>query len=200
MPSSTSKPVPRWLRTLPWLTGLVVGATAHIVWFSQAQDAPVVHIVQVPAPPAPVVHVHVHSNPIRGLPTPRPEAAPTKTRAPEAKGAVVCTDAGCSISRVFLRRLLTESEFRREHMRLVPSRRHGEPIGFRVFGMYPGCVADLLGLRVSDTITAVDGISLADPPHPDRILARLHTADDFTLTVDRLGTPIELRYVISDEA
>lgn len=84
----------RWIRTLPWLAGLLLGTSAHIVWWTSTREpaATVVRVVTVPAPPADV-HVHLHSAKARPLPH------------HGVRGAVVCSAHGCTIRRSFLERL-----------------------------------------------------------------------------------------------
>ena len=36
--SDASARPPRWIRTLPWLAGLMLGTTAHIVWWTGQLD------------------------------------------------------------------------------------------------------------------------------------------------------------------
>lgn len=84
----------RWIRTLPWLAGLLLGTTAHLVWWTSTREPAetVVKVVTVPAPAADV-HVHVHPEPARPLPH------------DAVRGAVVCSAHGCTIRRSFLERL-----------------------------------------------------------------------------------------------
>lgn len=202
--------MPRWLRILPWLTGLLIGATAHIVFFSQSREAPEVRVVNVAPAPAPEVHVHIHPEPAYGPPpsafrirnAPARKAVPRSPRPPrlERSGTVLCSAEGCAIKRSFLKRLVLEPESIGAHMRLVPLRRDGHTVGFKVFRIRRGSLGDLLGLRNGDVITALDGVPLVDPPSPREFMPWLNDADDFRLTVERRGETFSLRHRISDDA
>lgn len=107
-----------WIRTLPWLGGLLLGTTAHLVWWTTLREpaATEVRVVTVPAAtPSPGVHVHVHPDREGGrVARPAPEVSCAATTRPRARrpaqdgvrGAVVCSAEGCTIRRSFIARLL----------------------------------------------------------------------------------------------
>jgi hypothetical protein len=129
--------MPSWIRTLPWLAGLLLGATAHIVWWSNATTR---------APEVRVVEVHVHHNDVQepGVIHPLPQGA---------KGAVICSRDGCTIRRDFAIWLLDNPGMLGET----------SIEGLRIRGAFPGSLADLLGLRNGDTIVAIDSVALRPP-------------------------------------
>lgn len=197
---SVDRPAPpsRWTRTLPWLAGLLIGTSAHVVWWSRAMHEPAVELADVPTP-APAVHVHVHSGE-RGQQVPSCEPPPrpaTPTIPAGVRGAVVCSIHGCTIRRSFIRQLQQDPRM----MGRGPWQLGPEPGGhahLRVQGVFPGSVADVLGLRNGDAIIAIDGQPL---PRSTPLLsptAMLEATDGVTLTVRRRGAIEILRYVLVD--
>jgi hypothetical protein len=114
--TTTDRPaLPRqWTRTLPWLAGLLLGTSAHLVWWTSTQT-PAEPAVRVVAMLQPDVHVHVHST--RAAPEARVSRTTGRRQAPRAvprqplngaRGAVVCNPQECTIRRSFIERLLHE--------------------------------------------------------------------------------------------
>ncbi|MCA9704591.1 MAG: hypothetical protein KDK70_01940 [Myxococcales bacterium] len=220
-PSDRSASVPRWIRTLPWLAGLLVGATAHVVWWTghRHEPEPVVAWDDVPVPTAPI-HVHVHAPPARARApamatamVPAAEAAasceplslapPTMPFPRGARGAVVCSGHGCTIRRSFIQSLVDDPQLAsRGPWRLEP-----DPAGAHrlvVHGVYPGGVAHLLGLRDGDGIVAINGQPLRSGEGLGALGAlgslgaTLDELDALTLTVRRQGTLETFRYALVD--
>jgi S1-C subfamily serine protease len=177
----------RWTRTLPWLAGLLLGTAAHLVWWTSTREPErVVQVITVPAPSVDV-NVHVHEAPVKvRRSAERPELD-------GARGAVVCSSArGCTIRRSFVERMLREPS-----LLAPPTPMAGMPDGtegLRVLGAYRGSVADLLGLRSGDVITAIDGIPVRSPADLAQIAKALGAHDRLVLTLLRDGLRQTLHY------
>jgi S1-C subfamily serine protease len=188
----------RWTRTLPWLAGLLLGTAAHLVWWTSTREPErVVQVITVPAPSVDV-NVHVHHDGADGRVHVRRSERVTR-RAPleGARGAVVCSSAhGCTIRRSFVERMLREPS-----LLAPPTRMAGVPDGrdgLRVLGAYRGSVADLLGLRSGDVITAIDGVLVRSPADLSRIVDALGARDRLVLTLQRDGLQQTLHYQVID--
>lgn len=192
----------RWIRTLPWLAGLLIGASAHIVWWTstRAPAEPVVRVVTVPSAP---VHVVVHEG--DGLaPEARQHAEGSCRREREraaqrvrprsgASGAMVCNDRGCKIRRSFLTEVLREPSWLGLQARMHATGNATGPAGLRIDEVQPGSVSDLLGLRSGDAILSIGGVPVGTGNTVElaRTLDRLGA---LTIVVERDGRRHVLRH------
>ncbi len=191
--------IPRWLRTLPWLLGLLIGASAHLWWWSH-HGSPIGS--DAPSDPSATVHVHVHHEPTT-------EAAPAAVEAPSTSAecptqqrpsaAVLCTDEGCTIRRDFLQRLRHDPSVLSVNTRLVPYVAADGSRHTKLFGIRPGSLADLLGLRNGDVILEVNGASMGDPLELARLPASVDRSDHLFVTLRRKGVRHTMHYAIADE-
>lgn len=200
----------RWVRTLPWLAGLLLGTSAHIVWWTSTR-APAEPVVRVVTAPSPEVHVHVHQTPpkatmvthvktgscqpddrhderVRRREQIRHEARAQARRSALSgtRGAMVCSDGGCTIRRSFLTSLLREPGLLGQGTRVRPARSEdGTTDGLQLRGVFPGSVPDLLGLRSGDTVLAIDGRATRSPSDLVQRIRALDHVGGFTITVRR---------------
>lgn len=191
----------RTLRSLPWLAGLLIGASAHVVWWTSTRDcAPRAVEVVVPAV---TVHVHMPSGPpvIRHVhegsasPSSSPAAASSTV---DARGAVVCRVDRCTVRRSFVRRLVGDPGLLGHGTRLVPRYEDGTLTGLKVFGVHPGGIADLLGLVSGDTIVEVDGRGLGWPEAFIGRAGRLLESEHVELTLEHAGRRRTMQYELVD--
>lgn len=213
----------RWIRTLPWLGGLLLGTSAHLLWWTSTRTPPEpeVRVVTVPSPD---VHVHVHgdrgSEPVvthratgscqqERAQAQRAQRAAQRAEARaqraelrlrgKARGAVVCSDQGCRIRRSFLTSLLQDPGLLGHHVRLHGLQgKDGAAQGLRIHGVFPGSLPDLLGLRSGDTILSIDGLPTRTPAELAAVARSLDRAGAFTVTVDRHGLRQTLRHAVID--
>ncbi len=198
---------PRWLRTLPWLAGLLIGASAHVVFFSRPAPCESVKVVEsAPAAPAPApttVHVHVHpaAPPPAARLTPRvaPASRIMKSAATGARGAVVCSAGHCTIRRDFVRRMLERPETLGRVPRLVPTTDPTDGTYLTVLRVSRGSIGYLLGLRNGDALVSIDGHRVSSFEDMLKLHRSLQDAEEFTVTL-RHGTALRpLRYTIVGE-
>lgn len=189
----------RWTRALPWLTVLLVGTSAQVVWWSHVLVGPVVQRVEVPARCAPPgafltpATATATATPQRPCAPACSRSPPSPTRAPDGvRGAVVCSGDACIIRRSFVRQVLDDPRMLSAHpwRRSTGSDGHR---GLRVRGVYPGSVAEVIGLREGDMIVAVDGQPLACAESPTRLVTTLEQRDGLTLAVVRGEQHLSLR-------
>lgn len=150
------------------------------------------------------IHVHVHT-PSDARPTDATSGfACSRSSLRHAvipsgvRGAVVCSGDTCTIRRSFIRRVLDDPRMLSD-LRWKVVRRAGGQATLRVRGVYPGSVADVLGLRNGDEIVTIDG----EPLHPGQVPGRLGRAlllrDGFTVDLRRDDTVHTRRYTITDD-
>ncbi|MCB9714771.1 MAG: hypothetical protein H6712_12970 [Myxococcales bacterium] len=209
--SDASARPPRWIRTLPWLAGLMLGTTAHIVWWTGQLDRGErrVEVIEVSAPPVtvhvrsprtPVVH-HVttgSARPRRGHHDHHDHHASRWTPTTGARGAVVCHLGSCTLRRSFVRRLVNEPEWLDPGPRLVP-RLDGDTLtSIEVHDVFPGSLADLLGLVSGDEIVALDGQPLGTLDAFARRAQRALEADALTITLEHADVVRTMQYRLID--
>lgn len=197
----------RWIRTLPWLAGLLIGASAHIVWWTSTR-APAEPEVRVVTVPSPEVHVVLHGDRVEGPVVVRVEQgscdrerkrerAASRARrrsAAGASGVVVCGDGGCRIRRSFLTSVLHEPTLLGHPTRVREIRERQGVEGLQIRGVFPGSLPDLLGLRSGDTILSIDGLPTRTTAELAAVARALDRVGAFTMTVDRHGIRHTLRH------
>lgn len=208
----------RFVRTLPWLAGLLLGTTAHLVWWTSMREPErVVQVVTVPAAASPDVHVHVHPASSDGVVHVRRSDAEARAmaRAQErscrrdarkaqrqarggATGAIVCSSHGCTIRRSFVERMLHDPSLLGPSTRVLGVQGPAGPQGLRVLGVYPGSVPDVLGLRSGDVITELDGLPMRNPVDLAKVRGMLEASDGLELTLQRGELRQTLRYRVID--
>lgn len=82
--------------------------------------------------------------------------------------------------------------------RLVPARRDGRPLGFKIFGIRPVSVPAALGLKNGDLVRAVNGLPLSTPAEALEAYGQLQAAEAITLEITRRGVPMTLTYTLDD--
>lgn len=206
----------RFVRTLPWLAGLLLGTAAHLVWWTSMREPARAVQVHVNVP-SPELHVRVHRAPGDGVVhVSRADVhARAKARARErscrreahkarrpaldgTRGAIVCSSHGCTIRRSFVERMLHDPSLLGSAARVQGVQGPAGPQGLRVLGVYPGSVPDLLGLRSGDVITEIDGMTMRSPGDLARIGGMLGARDGLALTLQRGELRQTLRYRVID--
>jgi general secretion pathway protein C len=72
-------------------------------------------------------------------------------------------------------------------VRAMPAKEHGRFVGYRVFPAGNPRLFQQMGLKPGDIVTAVNGISLDNPADSMRILGKLKTSDQVSVTFTRNG-------------
>jgi len=79
----------------------------------------------------------------------------------------------------------------------VPHRgANGEIEGFKILSMQPGSVYESLGVKVGDLIKNVDGEAMNSIAKAQEFYMSARTASELTLTVEREGRKVDLKYSI----
>jgi len=105
-------------------------------------------------------------------------------------------DGHWTIQRELLDNLLGDPSKLARSARIVPTVRDGKPIGFKLYAIRPGSIYAVLGLRNGDTITAVNGMSIASPDRALRVYSKLRGAKKLTFALIRRGKGLIHTYEI----
>lgn len=210
---------PRWLRTLPWLAGLLIGASAHLVWWTQcarpggdglARAVPTaVHVhIHPPAPaalPAPAAHRAAACSdacsPVRRGAHARGRAVlrpPVPSHPWGARGTVVCADDGCVIRRDFVKRLRREPDLLGPASRVAVVPATADTVHLMMLAVEPSSLAHLLGLRTGDEVLGMGGMPLRATPEQRWTFPYRRSNQDFAVIVLRDGERHVLRHALSD--
>jgi len=73
--------------------------------------------------------------------------------------------------------------------RIVPALKDGKPSGFKLFAVRPGSLYAELGIRNGDVIQSINGLELSTPETALGAYARLRTASEFVVQLERRGQP-----------
>lgn len=84
-------------------------------------------------------------------------------------------------------------------MRVIPDVRGGERLGFKVFGIRPGSLAQALGLRNGDRVMLVNHRKLGDMKRAAQILGEAGRYDRMVLTVERRDKRFDLTWELRGE-
>jgi general secretion pathway protein C len=76
----------------------------------------------------------------------------------------------------------------------VPERQEGSIRGFRIRGVRPGSVAEMVGLEEGDRIDDIDGHDLSRPEGALQAYSRFRNAPDVRVNITRNGEPMTLIY------
>ena len=71
--------------------------------------------------------------------------------------------------------------------RIVPEQENGKVVGIRLFGIRPDTLLGTLGMENGDRLQTINGFDMASPEKALEAYARLRTADQLTVQVNRRG-------------
>lgn len=138
----------------------------------------------------------VKSKPAASRSTP-PTKKKSKSKLPPDIAAKIqkVSDREFIVDRTAVDQILENQAELMKSVRLVPQRKGGEVVGLRVSRVSSGSLLDVLGVKKGDRIQSINGFSLTDPQKALEAYARLRTANNLTLSLDRGGkdTSIEVR-------
>jgi general secretion pathway protein C len=72
--------------------------------------------------------------------------------------------------------------------RIVPEQENGKLVGIRLFGVRPDTLLGVLGLENGDRLQTINGFDMTSPEKALEAYARLRTADNLTVQVNRRGS------------
>lgn len=134
-----------------------------------------------------------------GLSRPRP-STPSSEATIDLTKAVYCEEPErCDIERQAVESLLAQPEVLMRQVRIVPTLRDGEPVGFKLYAIRPNSLPAVFGLKNGDAITNVNGHALVSLDATLATYERLRNETEFRVTLERRGQPLELAITIVDK-
>ncbi|MFV8749833.1 type II secretion system protein GspC [Nannocystaceae bacterium ST9] len=136
-----------------------------------------------PPPPAPTAPT-----------APVEEEKPANDREIEgAAEAISCDEemTNCTVDKAFVEKLMANPAQLAKQARIVPAVADGETKGYKFYGIRPGSLPKLLGLKNGDLLTSVNGHELESLDQAMDLYNKLRRASHLSVTVERKGKLIQ---------
>lgn len=132
-----------------------------------------------------------------GEPAPSPAPACVAPAPPPSYPGVAQLEPNrFAIERALFERLVAAPTALTSAARILPTTRHGEPDGLKLYAIRRSSVLAAAGLENGDTVLAINGHPLADPLGTAAAFRDLAHRDTIVLELRRRGEPLTLRYAI----
>ena len=111
---------------------------------------------------------------------------------PGASEAISCDSefASCTVDRAFVEKLLSNPAQLTKQARIVPAVRDGETKGYKFYGIRPGSLPKLLGIKNGDLLTSVNGHQLESLDQAMDLYNKLRRASHLSVTIERKGQQV----------
>ena len=138
----------------------------------------------LPAAPAPAAAV--------APPPPAPAGGPNPVPADIASKIQKVSDTEFNIDRSVVDKILENQAELMKSARIVPETKDGKVLGIRLFGIRPDTLLGTLGLQNGDRLESINGFNMGSPEKALEAYARLRTASQLDVTVNRRGAPVAI--------
>ena len=125
-------------------------------------------------------------------PVPGESPAVTAIRA----GIVRVDDHHYAVQRFVIDKILEDQAELMKTTRIVPTLDAGKTVGVTLFGIRPGTLMAILGLRDGDVLQTINGFDMTSPDKALEAYAKLRTATRIAVGLQRAGTPFAIDYDI----
>jgi type II secretion system protein C len=130
---------------------------------------------------------------------PAPAAAPVpegdeNSREIEGAAESISCDGemnSCTVDRAFVEKLLANPAQLAKQARIVPAVRDGETKGYKFYGIRPGSLPKLLGIKNGDLLTSVNGHQLESLDQAMDLYNKLRRASHLSVTIERKGQMVQ---------
>jgi general secretion pathway protein C len=129
---------------------------------------------------------------------PAPAAAPVpeteNSREIEGAAESISCDGefnSCTVERAFVEKLLSNPAQLAKQARIVPAVRDGETKGYKFYGIRPGSLPKLLGIKNGDLLTSVNGHQLESLDQAMDLYNKLRRASHLSVTIERKGQLVQ---------
>jgi general secretion pathway protein C len=166
------------------------------VWLSSGGSLCQILLFKVQATPA----AAPAPAPAAATPEP-PPAAPSRSGAPALPADIASkiqkvSDTEFNIDRGVVDKILENQAELMRSARIVPEQKDGKVVGVRMFGIRPDTLLGTLGMQNGDRLESINGFNMASPEKALEAYARLRTASNLNVKVNRRGSPVSIDYRI----
>ena len=130
-------------------------------------------------------------SPLFRPPAPAPARVPVTDSRIDRRG-----DGQLRVDRTLADETLQDPKAALRSVRVVPEMKDGAIIGLRLFGIRPKSLLASLGLQNGDRLESINGFSLTSPEKALEAYARLTTASELRVRLNRGGKPVEISVTI----
>jgi general secretion pathway protein C len=113
-----------------------------------------------------------------------------------AKGIQKVSATEFNIDRGVVDKILENQADLMRQARIVPEQENGKMVGIRLFGVRPDTLLGVLGMENGDRLQTINGFDMTSPEKALEAYARLRTADQLVVQVNRRGQNTNLDYNI----
>lgn len=118
---------------------------------------------------------------------------------PELAAGITCAEEGaCTIKRSVVDALAGDPASFSRQARIVPPFRDGQT-GFKLYGIRPGSLFKLIGMKNGDTISAINGKPMRTVDDLMGLFTGLRKAKKLDLVGERRGEPLSITVTIADD-
>jgi general secretion pathway protein C len=113
-----------------------------------------------------------------------------------AKGIQKVSATEFNVDRGVVDKILENQADLMRQARIVPEQENGKMVGIRLFGVKPDTLLGVLGMENGDRLQTINGFDMTSPEKALEAYARLRTADQLVVQVNRKGSNMNLDYNI----
>jgi len=140
----------------------------------------------------PVLPAAAPSAPAAPVMAPPPSNGPSAVPADIASKIQKVSDTEFNIDRSVVDKILENQAELMKSARIVPETKDGKVLGIRLFGIRPETLLGTLGLQNGDRLESINGFNMGSPEKALEAYARLRTASQLDVTVNRRGAPVSI--------
>lgn len=106
------------------------------------------------------------------------------------------SDSEFNVDRGVVDKILENQAELMKSARIVPEQKDGKVVGIRLFGVRPDTLLGTLGLQNGDRLESINGFDMGSPEKALEAYARLRTASNMSVKVNRRGQAMTIEYKI----
>jgi len=125
-----------------------------------------------------------------------PGRGPTPLPADIASKIQKVSDTEYNVDRSVVDKILENQAELMRSARIVPESKDGKVVGIRMFGIRPDTLLGTLGMQNGDRLETINGFNMSSPEKALEAYARLRTATNLNIKLNRRGSPVSIDYRI----
>lgn len=129
-------------------------------------------------------------------PAPAAPGGPSPVPADIASRIQKVSDTEYNVDRAVVDKILENQAELMRSARIVPEQKDGKVVGIRLFGIRPDTLLGTLGFQNGDRLEAINGFNMASPEKALEAYARLRTASNLNVKINRRGQNTSIDYRI----
>jgi general secretion pathway protein C len=127
---------------------------------------------------------------------PAPAGGPTAVPPDIASKIQKVSETEFNVDRSVVDKILENQAELMRSARIVPEQKDGKVVGIRLFGIRPETLLGTLGFQNGDRLETINGFNMSSPEKALEAYARLRTAPNLTVKVNRRGNPMTIDFRI----